>query len=68
MTLVPGYTFKVEKTPKKDFKLGATYRIYHISPTKEGVEYIFQSKEGNLKLAFESTEYAEAIIGKMTGK
>ena len=51
-----------------DFKLGETYRIYHICPTKdEQMEYIFQSSAGNLKVIFESTSYAEAIIAKMAG-
>jgi hypothetical protein len=67
MKLVPGYTFKVTQRPRDDFKLGESYRIYHIAPLEEGVEYIFQSKGGNLKVQFDSTEYAEAIIGKMTG-
>ena len=52
--------FKVAKA-KRDFKLGESYRIYHICPTTEGVEYIFQSKGGNLKMVFGSTEEAEAI-------
>ena len=67
MKLVPGYVFKVSKT-KMEFKLGETYRIYHISPIEEGVEYIFQSKGGNIKQQFESTEQAEAVITKMAGK
>ena len=68
MKLVPGYSFTVSTKPKMEFKLGNTYRIYHISPIKEGVEYIFQSKGGNIKAQFESTEYAEAVINKMSGK
>lgn len=67
MKLVPGYMFKVEK-PKGEFKQGETYRIYHISPLKEGIEYIFQSKCGNVKRLFESTEHAEALINKISGK
>jgi len=66
MKLVPGYMFKVSRQ-KLEFKVGETYRIYHISPIEEGVEYIFQSNGGNIKQQFESTEQAEAIIGKMTG-
>lgn len=68
MKYVPGYMFKVTQKPKLDFKVGESYRIYHISPSDDGVEYIFQSKGGPLKLTFESTEYAEAIITKMSGK
>ena len=68
MKLVPGYMFKVVQKPKMDFKLGEVYRIYHIAPMKDGVEYIFQSKGGNVKAMFESTEHAEAIITKMVGK
>ena len=66
MKYVPGYMFKIMK-PKRDFKMGETYRIYHIAPMKEGVEYIFQSSAGNLQIMFESTEEAEAIITKMSG-
>lgn len=68
MKLVPGYTFKVQKKVKDNFKVGNTYRIYHISPVKEGVEYIFQSKGGNIKEKFESCDYAESVINKMSGK
>ena len=68
MKLVPGYMFKVSQKPKLEFKLGETYRIYHIAPSEAGVDYIFQSKTGNIKLNFESTEHAEALIGKMSGK
>lgn len=68
MKLVPGYSFKVINKPRSSFKQGSTYRIYHIAPLKEGVEYIFQCKEGNIKEQFESTEYAEAVINKMSGK
>ena len=68
MKLVPGYMFKILQKPKMEFKLGETYRIYHIAPLKDGVEYIFQSSAGNLKLVFESTEHAEAVIGKMSSK
>ena len=66
MKYVPGYVFKVVKQ-KLEFKAGETYRVYHISPIKEGVEYIFQSNSGNIKQQFESTEYAEALISKMSG-
>ena len=66
MKLVPGYMFKIVKS-KLEFKLGETYRIYHISPLEEGVEYIFQSKSGNIKQKFDSTVHAEAIINKMAG-
>ena len=67
MKLVPGYTFKVTK-PKREFKAGETYRIYHISPLTEGVSYIFQCSAGNVKDTFDSTAQAEKIITKMGGK
>jgi hypothetical protein len=67
MKLVPGYMFKVAR-PRMEFKLGQTYRIYHIAPLKEGVEYIFQSSGGNVKQTFDSTEHAEAVISKVSGK
>lgn len=67
MKLVPGFVFKVAKS-RLEFKLGETYRIYHISPIEEGVEYIFQSKGGNIKKQFDSTEHAEVLINKMSGK
>ena len=67
MKLVPGYTFKVAKA-KREFTLGESYMIYHICPADKGVEYIFQSKGGNLKMIFDSTEQAEAIISKTVGK
>jgi|GEM_PF-4622019 len=68
MTLVPGYTFTVKERPKMEFILGHTYRIYHIAPLSDGVEYIFQSNGGNVKVKFDSTEYAETLIKKMSGK
>jgi len=68
MKMVPGYVFKIIKKPMFDFKLGESYRIYHISPINDGVEYIFQSSSGNLKTKFSSTAEAEAIIEKMLGK
>ena len=67
MKLVPGYMFKVIKN-RLEFKIGETYRIYHISPIKEGIEYIFQSNCGNIKHEFESTDQAESIINKISGK
>lgn len=67
MTIIPGVTFKVAKQ-RMDFVLGESYRVYHIAPVDEGVEYIFQAKTGPLKVKFDSTEQAEAIINKMTGK
>ena len=67
MKLVPGYSFKVSR-PRLEFKSGETYRIYHICPSKEGVEYIFQSTGGHIKQNFDSTEHAEAVITKMVGK
>ncbi len=65
MNIIPGVTFKVKKA-RMDFLLGESYRVYHIAPLPEGVEYIFQSKSGPLKVKFDSTEHAEAVIGKMT--
>jgi|TARA_R110000824_G_scaffold81550_1_gene204948 hypothetical protein len=67
MKFVPGYMFKVAKA-KLDFKLGETYRVYHICPNEAGVEYIFQSSGGNIKRLFESTEHAETLITRMAGK
>ena len=66
MKLVPGYMFRATKS-REDFKVGELYRIYHIAPIKEGVEYLFQSSSGNIKQQFESTALAEAFIGKIAG-
>ena len=67
MKYVPGYIFKVTKA-RDEFTVGDTYRIYHIAPINEGVEYIFQSSAGNVKRTFDSTEHAEAVITKLSGK
>ena len=66
MKFVPGYMFRATKS-REDFKVGELYRIYHISPVTEGVEYLFQSSSGNIKQQFESTELAEAFINKISG-
>lgn len=67
MKFITGYSFKVAK-PKMSFKVGETYRIYHISKLDERVEYIFQSNSGHLKETFDSPEHADAIIEKISGK
>lgn len=67
MKYVPGYMFKA-KRDLRTFLKENTYRIYHISPLKDGVEYIFQSKNGNVKEKFDSTDKAEAVIDKISGK
>ena len=75
MKMIQGHTFNVVK-PRMEFKLGETYRIYHIAKLNKKIEdkdittfkYIFYSKGGNIEASFDSTEHAEAIISKMSGK
>ena len=66
MHLIQGHTFNVVK-PMLNFKVGSMYRIYRIAALKEGVRYIFYSKDGNLEVDFASTAEAEAVISKMSG-
>lgn len=65
MKLLPGYTFKTGSRTIAEFKPNATYRIFRISPIKESIEYIFQSKDGNISHKFKSTEEAESVIAKL---
>ena len=71
MKMIPGYTFNVKKS-KMGFKLGEDYKIYTIGKLKEEndekFKYCFYSKSGPLEIIFDSTEQAEAIITKMSGK
>jgi len=69
MKMIQGHTFKVSKS-RMDFKLGETYRIYHIAKLNEGTEtafkYTFFSSSGSLEVKFDSTEQAEAVITKIS--
>ena len=63
MRYIPGTEFAIKKTAR-DFEKGITYRIHHISPAKESIEYTFFTNEGKVQMNFESIETAEALINK----
>lgn len=68
MNFIQGHTFIV-KTPKLNFKRDEIYRIYHIYKNNENVVYTFLNKNNELlEEEFESIEYAEKLISKMSGK
>lgn len=71
MKYIQGHTFTVKQKPKRNFKLGETYRIYHIGKVVEENEtklsYTFYSKSGPLQEVFTTSQEAELIIDKMSG-
>ena len=63
MKYIPGHTFKVTKA-LRGFEVGKTYRVYHIAPQNEGIQYIFVSDKGRVDIKFKDVEEAELVIEK----
>lgn len=69
MQMIPGYIFTV-RTPKSTFKKGETYKIYNITKIEDNestsFKYTFNSVHGQLEVCFESIDYAEKLITKIS--
>jgi len=63
MKYIPGTEFAIKKNVR-DFEEGTSYRIHHISPIKEGVEYTFFTQHGKVLMDFDSIDTAETLINK----
>jgi hypothetical protein len=66
MKYIPGTEFTIKKKAR-DFQAGEVYRIHHISPVEDGVEYTFLTNSGKVSMQFESIGIAESLINKYGG-
>ena len=63
MKYIPGHQF-VTKKAVKGLEAGTSYRIYHIAPQTEGIQYIFITPKGRVDINFATVEEAELVIEK----